>query len=98
MEAQYGNTGQGCPPRTARFTEENIENLNGFQNLDTCDDWMSHAPPFEWTSEDLYEFERAEEYREQEAEAMFHWWEAEGVRCATFGRNPNENPYKERTK
>lgn len=74
-----------------------IESLDGFQNTDDCEDWLWHEPKFEWTAEELREFERErqmeEAYYRQMQEAMAGWWEIEGVRCATFGRDPNENPY-----
>ena len=69
------------------------ENLDAFQNLDTCRDWESHAPEFEWTDDDLQEFEEERQAIECNLLAMAMWWECEGVRCATFGRDPNQNPY-----
>ena len=76
------------------FTPEKIESLDGFQNLDSSDDWLSHDPTFEWTDDELADFQREEDYEQQQLDAMAGWWEMEGVRCATFGRNPNQNPYK----
>jgi len=76
------------------ITPEEIETLEGFQNLDDDFDWADHDPSFEWTVEDLEEFEHEERAVRAEIEALIGWWEMEGVRCATFGRNPNENPYK----
>jgi len=75
------------------ITEHQIEDLEFFQNLDNCKDWLNHNPSFEWTEEDLEEFQHEERCRENEQKAMAAWWDMEGVRCATFGRNPNENPY-----
>ena len=69
-------------------------NINGFQNLDSDEDWKYHDPTFEWIEEDLIEFEREEKLELAYQEAMAGWWEMEGVRCATFGRDPMENPYK----
>lgn len=76
------------------ITPEQLEDLDGFQNDDQSNDWQNHDPVFEWTPEQLEEFERERRYAEQEAEAMAGWWDMEGVRCATFGRDPNENPYR----
>lgn len=71
-----------------------IESLDDFQNNDLHDrDWMNHDPTFEWTVEDREEFERERQLVEYELQAMAGWWEWEGVRCATFGRDPNCNPY-----
>jgi hypothetical protein len=71
-----------------------IETLDdGFQNIDADKTWLDHEPTFEWTEDDLAEFERDRLYAEQEAHAMACWWEHEGVKCATFGRDPNVNPY-----
>ena len=70
-------------------------NMEDFQNLDTSEDWQEHDPSFEWTEEELYEMYLEEQYERQEMEAMAGWWDMEGVRCATFGRNPNQNPYRE---
>lgn len=71
-----------------------IEDLDGFQNDDSDESWKSHAPDFEWTAEDLEEFDREEEYERQKMEALAGWWEMEGVRCGTFGRDPQQNPYR----
>ena len=73
-------------------SHDQIEDVrDGFQNDDASTDWLSHEPEFEWTEEDLAEFERDREYEEQNRLAMADWWEIEGVRCWTFG--PPENPY-----
>ena len=69
-----------------------IEDLEGFQNEDASEDWESHDPSFEWTAEDLEEFEHDRRCAIAEQQALAAWWEMEGVRCATFGR-PNQNPY-----
>lgn len=77
--------------------EYDVESLDGFQNDDASTDWESHDPEFAWTPDDLQEFEedeRGNQYQQQR-EAMAAWWEMEGVRCATFGRNPTDNPYLE---
>lgn len=76
-------------------TPNDLESLDGFQNLDDNKDWQTHEPKFEWTPEELEEFERDKQLIEMEMEAMAMWWDMEGVRCATFGRNPNQNPYRE---
>lgn len=76
------------------FKPDEIDTLEAFQNADDCQDWKSHDPTFEWTEEELAEFARDEEYAKQEQLAMAAWWEMEGVRCATFGRDPNQNPYQ----
>ena len=78
---------------TIRTVDEFEKDIVSFQNLDLSSDWLEHDPEFEWTREDLEEFEREELWRTCEQEALAHWWESEGVRCATFG-NPNRNPYK----
>lgn len=75
------------------FKPDEVESLEDFQNEDACDDWKSYEPSFEWTDEDLREFEEEKRQYEMEVLAMAAWWEMEGVRCATFDRNPNENPY-----
>ena len=83
-------------------TEFEIECTDGFhmedfQNLDTSEDWKEHDPSFEWTEDDMEELrklEMEEEYEKQKMEAMAGWWDMEGVRCATFGRNPKQNPYR----
>ena len=38
-------------------TQNQVENLDAFQNLDACRDWEGHDPRFEWTEEDLREAE-----------------------------------------
>lgn len=82
-------------PSPARPVEPHqIESLDGFQNVDSSKDWLAHDPSFEWTAEDLLEFHREEDIARQEQEAMAGWWDMEGVRCATFGRNPQQNPYR----
>lgn len=75
------------------LNEGDLDSLDGFQNLDKDIDWQSHEPEFEWTEEELAEFERDKQLDEMELEAMAAWWDMEGVRCATFG-NPNKNPYR----
>jgi len=72
---------------------QQIESLDAFQNRDDSDDWRSHNPQFAWTEEDLEEFEHEKRVAEQERQAMIGWWEMEGVRCGTFGRDPQQNPY-----
>ena len=78
-------------PRT-----EDIESLDGFQNLDKSNDWQSHEPGFEWTDDDLmaFEYDLMVEEQERLTPALAAWWDLEGVRCATFGRDPNQNPYR----
>lgn len=71
------------------------------QNDDRCDDWKSHNPQSAWTLEDQVKWEEEQELLRQ-AElanglAMAYWWDLEGVRCATFGRDPNQNPYLDRS-
>jgi hypothetical protein len=78
-----------------KIQPNDVESLESFQNLDDCEDWLSHDPTFEWSEDDLAEFAHEEAYRKQEQEAMAAWWDMEGVRCATFGRDPNKNPYRE---
>ena len=73
--------------------QHQLEDLDGFQNLDESTDWLSHDPKFEWTEDDLAEFEFDRRVAENERLAMAAWWEMEGVRCATFGRDPQKNPY-----
>ena len=68
--------------------------LDGFQNLDKDEDWKTHDPIFEWDYEELVAFEQERQQFEQEMIAMVGWWEIDGVRCATFGRDPNRNPYQ----
>ena len=75
------------------FTTDQIESLDAFQNTDDCQDWLSYEPQFEWTEDDLAEFDYEEKVAEMERQAMAAWWEMEGVRCATFGRDPTRNPY-----
>ena len=75
------------------FLPRHVEMRDGFQNDDLCGDWLSHDPEFEWSEEDKAEFDREELYAQMQQQAMAAWWEDEGVRCATFGRNPQENPY-----
>ena len=69
------------------------------QNLDISSDWLSHNPPSEWTDADerLWQEEErmALEARQAEQLAKGYWWDLEGVRCATFGRDPHTNPYRE---
>lgn len=38
-------------------TPNDIESLDGFQNLDDNEDWLNHEPEFAWSAEDLEEFE-----------------------------------------
>ena len=78
-----------------QITEHDIESLDGFQNADKLQDWRNHDPGFQWTAEDLEEFDLQERTRNHELEAMAGWWEMEGVRCMTFNRNPTQNPYRE---
>ena len=68
---------------------------DGFQNLDSDQFWKDHEPVFEWTQDDLLELELEEEMQKQCLAAMAGWWDMEGVRCATFGRNPKQNPYRQ---
>ena len=75
------------------ITRTEIECLDGYQNDDRCLDYLSHDPKFEWSGDDLAEFAYDREVAAQERLAMAGWWEMEGVRCATFGRDPNVNPY-----
>ena len=70
-----------------------IEDLDGFQNMDESDDWMEWAPEWQWTDDDLDEFEHERRVAENERLMMAAWWEMEGVRCWTFG--PPKNPYLE---
>lgn len=88
------------------ITEFEIECTDGFcmedfQNLDTSEDWKEYDPSFEWTEDDIEELrgiEMMKQYDRQKMEAMAGWWDMEGVRCATFGRNPSRNPYRELSK
>jgi hypothetical protein len=80
------------------FKPEEIETLDGFQNLDNNTDWLDHEPKFEWTDEDYAEFEHDRLIAENNRLAMAGWWEMEGVRCWTWvgiipGYDPNKNPY-----
>lgn len=75
------------------LSTDQIESLDSFQNLDSDPGWKDHEPRFEWTKADLEEFEHQKRIAESERLAMAAWWEMEGVRCATFDRNPNRNPY-----
>jgi len=68
--------------------------LEGFQNLDESEDWKNHDPHFEWTDEELEQMALDEQYERHQQEAMAAWWDMDGVRCATFGRDPNKNPYR----
>lgn len=72
---------------------DQIESLNAFQNLDSDESWLDHEPIFKWTEDDFAEFEFERRVEENDRLCMAAWWEYEGVRCATFGRDPNRNPY-----
>jgi len=71
-----------------------LESLEGFQNADSDDDWKTDDPVFKWTQEDLDEFIYDWKVAESERQSLIGWWEDEGVRCYTFDRDPNQNPYK----
>jgi hypothetical protein len=87
-----GHCLQGIVQVTVKL--HNIESLEGFQNDDLSKDWLSHDPSFEWDYEELEAFEQRRKEQEQKMIAMAAWWDMEGVRCATFGRDPNKNPYR----
>ena len=80
-------------------TTDDLEDFEEFfQNEDQCDAWKQDPPAFEWTEEDLEEFRLEELAERQYWIALAGWWEIEGVRCATFGRDPSRNPYLEMIK
>jgi hypothetical protein len=60
---------------------------------DRDESWKDWCPDFEWLPDDLEEFEHDKRCAENERLAMAGWWEMEGVRCYTFNRNPQQNPY-----
>ena len=86
-------------PRSAVDQQTHLEAF-GYRAtvLDTCEDWKTDQPLSEWTPEDqVKEAElKAEEflYWANVKRAMASVWQAEGVRCATGGRNPERNPYE----
>ena len=63
-----------------------------FHGDDRSTDWLDHEPTFEWTDDDLEEFQRERAIEENHRLMMAAWWDMEGVRCWTFG--PPRNPYR----
>lgn len=82
-------------PRT--FREAYHPEEMDFQQYDVDCLWLNHNPENEWTPDDQKNWEREEamalEARLGEQLANAFFWDLEGVRCATFGRDPNQNPY-----
>lgn len=59
--------------------------------------WKDYMPsPFTPEDKVRWSIERRLEEAAAEAEqlALAFWWDLEGVRCATFGQDPNCNPYR----